>query len=164
MNSPVKVEFLTRTVPASDRTVAGRREVVQGLDELGHVEASVGEVNTTEREWIARIGGTDLPLLDWSVQKLDDGKVAVSLVAVVDAVTAGDPKLTQTQPVGLDENDAEEHAEARNRMVMDRLEFAERAQHDHTLTKWTCGCDPVLLGIQDAMAKTGNIDLRVVQA
>ncbi|WP_433730985.1 hypothetical protein ACQP2Y_21525 [Actinoplanes sp. CA-051413] len=36
--------------------------------------------------------------------------------------------------------------------------------HDHTLKRWTCGCDPVLLGIQDAAAKTGNIDLRVIQA
>jgi hypothetical protein len=126
MPNPVKVEFLTRITPASDDTMAQRRDVVRRLDDLNHLDASTGEVNTTTREWIARIGGVDVPLLDWSVQKLDDGKVAVSLVAVVDAVAAGDELLAGGVPQGSVEDDGKVRADERHQMVLDRLEFAHR--------------------------------------
>jgi hypothetical protein len=34
--------------------------------------------------------------------------------------------------------------------------------HDHTGDRWTCGCDPWLLGIQAAAAAMGNIKIAVV--
>lgn len=163
MNNPSRVEFVTRTVTATHETIARRRDVIQRLDDLDQVDASAGEVNTTDQEWVARIGGTEMPVLDWSVQKLDDGRVAVSLVAIVDAVAAGDlyPEVI-TAPLQNDDSD-QDRSDERDRLIADRLNFAEQAQHDHTLERWTCGCNPVLLGIQ-AAAKTGNIDVRVVRA
>jgi hypothetical protein len=128
----MKVQFLARDVPASSGTVSRRADVVQRLDGLGHIDATAGEVNTTEKQWIARIGGTDLPVLDWSVQKLDDGMMAVSLVAVVDAVSAGDPGLADD--AASDVTDELARAAERQQMVVDRLEFAQR-HHEHTPEK-----------------------------
>lgn len=36
--------------------------------------------------------------------------------------------------------------------------------HDHTLAKWTCGCDPILVGLLDAARHTGNIDVVIIDA
>lgn len=33
---------------------------------------------------------------------------------------------------------------------------------DHTLQRWTCGCDPMLEGLKLAAEQTGNIDAVVV--
>lgn len=120
MQNQVKVGFLSRRVQASDETIARRSSAVQQLENLGHLDAEVGELNTTEVRWFACIDGTELALLDFSVQKLDDGQVAVSLVAVVGAVSIGDPGPA-TDVLG------DEASDDRRRLVVAGLEFAERA-------------------------------------
>jgi hypothetical protein len=37
----------------------------------------------------------------------------------------------------------------------------EHREHDHTLAKWTCGCDPTLVGLMEAAKETGNIAITV---
>jgi hypothetical protein len=157
MHNHVKVEFLPSRIPASDDTIARRTEVGQGLDNLGHIDATAGDINTTEVRWVARIGGAEMEALDFSIQKLDDGRVAVSLVAVVDAVSIGDENAAVMTAVPVDEE--EDAEETRRRVVEERLAFADQATHDHTLDRWTCGCDPVLTGIQDAARATGRINV-----
>lgn len=187
MHNPIKVEFARRQFPASDETVARRVNTVERLDNMGHIDSDAGKVNTTETQWCARLGDTTVPVLDFSVQKLNDGRVAISLVAVVDAVSIGDPDGAEpaTSPTA-----DEQAVEERLRMVVDRLTFAEqvgrettalttlaalrermpslgpqvaanaeRMPHDHSLAKWTCGCDPVLSGIRDAARKAGRINV-----
>jgi hypothetical protein len=122
----MRIEFLSRDVPASPRTVEHRAEVTQRLDDLGHIDAATGEINPTEKQWVALIGETEMPVLDWSVQKLDDGQIAVSLVAIVDGISAGDPDVVAK----VQQQDEEQaRSDERNRMVVDRLEFANRASH-----------------------------------
>ncbi len=123
MHNPITVEFISRTTPASNQAVAARADLTQHLDDLGHIDASTGEVNTRTTQWYARIGGTELALIEFSLQHLDDGKVAISLAAVVDRVQVG---AVPDGPVAGGEPGDEE----RLRMVTDRLEFAERATKD----------------------------------
>lgn len=40
-------------------------------------------------------------------------------------------------------------------------ENAMTTEHDHTLARWTCGCDPMLTGIMEAAVSTGNIAVTV---
>jgi hypothetical protein len=98
MQDAIRVEFVPRTVPADDSTIAHRENVMQRMQNLGHIDPADGEVNATETGWSARINGTEFPVLDFSLQKLDDGKVAVSLVAIADSVQAGDPSLSTATP------------------------------------------------------------------
>lgn len=36
------------------------------------------------------------------------------------------------------------------------------AEHDHTLQRWTCGCDPMLEGLKLAAEQSGNIEIRTL--
>jgi len=171
MNSPSRVELVRVEESADPRTVADRESTVQRLAELGHIDPAAGEVNTVSAgSWQARInGGTPIEVQDFAVSPDGEGGVVLNLVMPVDALTIGDASLGQeapnvrpavpAQPIsmwgGIPQPDGLGSQVAAN---------AEQNTHDHTLKRWTCGCDPVLLGIQDAAAKTGNIDLRVVQS
>lgn len=155
MHNPITVEFRSRTVPADDATIAQRSDVVDRLGYAGHIEPDTGSVNTERTEWCAKIGDTELPLVDFAVQHLDDGRVAFTITAEVEAVSIGNPP--DEDPTGDDSGDE------KRQLVEERLNFAQQANgHDHTLAVWTCGCDPVLTGIRGAARSTGNISLRTV--
>lgn len=123
MHNQVKVEFRHRTIPATDDTIARRADAVHRLDELGHIDAAAGDLNTTETQWYAHFNTTELLVLDFSVQKLATGEVAVSLVALVDAVSIGDIPAT-AEPDEL--TDADRAEDDRQRLAIDRLTFAEQ--------------------------------------
>lgn len=121
MHNLPKVEFRQRAVPASAEKIAQRTDVVRRLDDLDYVDAVSGAVNTTEMQWCARIGDTEFVVLDFGVQKLDGGEVAISLVAVADVVSIGESAA---------EADVADPATAeaeRHRIVVNRLQFAENA-------------------------------------
>lgn len=120
MQKPIKVEFVPRTVTASAETIARRADTVQRLDNLGHVDTASGDLNTTEMQWCARINGTEVAVLDFGVQKLDDGRVAISLVAVADTVSIGAAS-------GSTPTEAERVETERRRLVVEGLEFAQAA-------------------------------------
>ncbi len=119
MHNPISVEFVPRAIPATADTVARRTEVASRLDDLGHLNAATGEVNATETQWHAIIGDAEIPLLDFDVQKLDNGQVAISIAAEVGAVSIGGKPGTA--------HDAGSSDDTRRQLVTERLEFAERA-------------------------------------
>lgn len=125
MQKSLRLEFVPYTIQTSDETVARRTEVVQRLDDLGHIDGSSGEVNTTEVGWLARINGTtEFDVLDFSVQQTSDGKVAVSVAAIVDAVAIGIPaggESSEAEPTDEQRREGE-----RRRLVTNRLQFAQR--------------------------------------
>lgn len=125
MQNSLRLEFVRCTVQASYETVARRTDTVQRLNNLGHIDGPSGEVNTTEAGWLARVNGlVEFAVLDFNLQQTDDGKVAVSLIAVADAVSIGLPpggKSPEAQP-----SEEQRRQDERRQLVTDRLEFAQR--------------------------------------
>jgi hypothetical protein len=98
MHNPVRVELVRAQQPADDQTITDRVNTAQRLAELGHIDASTGEVNATVGAgWLARINGTEVPVLDYAVSPSETG-VALNLVLPVDSLQIGDPSPGQEQP------------------------------------------------------------------
>ncbi len=119
-----KVEFHYRREPASPETIARRTRIAESLGELGHIDPAAGDIDPTEIRWYAHIGDTEIPVLEFAVQPLDDGQVALSISAIVDAVSIGNTKLgsSDTEEGGGRLPDTD-----RRQMVIDRLTFAHNA-------------------------------------
>ncbi len=124
MTNLSNIQFRERRVPASAETIARRSSAVERLDDMGLIDAADGEVNDTEAQWTARIGETEFAVLDFAVQKLDNGQISISLVALADAVSVGDPAAKAQAAVENEDRRAEAD---RHRMVVERLEFAQGA-------------------------------------
>ncbi len=120
MHGRTIVKLTPRTVPATPDTIAKRENTAQRLDTLDQIDASAGSINEHEVRWYAELGGTEVPVLDFGVQKLDDGTAAVSLVLVADELTVG---ATGEQPA----SDAGQAEQERRYLVEERLLFANNA-------------------------------------
>jgi hypothetical protein len=182
MHDAVRVELVPLMVPTDDGTRAARQNVVDRLADLGQIDPATGEIPDRMRQgWKARINGAEFPVVTFSVEPGGEGGNAlVSLLIPADAVQVGDPSTGVAPPQvrpAVEEKPAVSTWGAKTADPRESIpgwkpesslgaQVAENAAlvHDHALRNWTCGCDPVLLGIQDAAAKTGNVDLRVVQA
>ncbi len=121
MQNLPEIKIRRRVVAASEQTIARRASVVERLDRMDHIDASTGELNTTETQWVAQIGDAEFVVLDFAVQKLDDGQVSISLVAIADKVSVGGQDV---KPSPTEDEQAEDD---RHQMVVDRLNFANQA-------------------------------------
>lgn len=175
MHDAVRVELVPLMVDTDDRTRDARQDVVDRLGDLGQIDPAKGHIPDRMRQgWKARIAGAEFPVVTFSVEPGGDGGSAlVSLLIPADSVQVGDPSTGAAAPqvpAAVEEKPSlqvwgapcgPDPRESIPGWAPEK--HASEPEHDHELKKWTCGCDPVLLGIQAAAAKTGNIDLRVVQ-
>jgi hypothetical protein len=160
-----------------DEVTARRQRIAARLDNLDLIDASQGKVAApTEDELLGyrlTVGGVELPvpITGYEAISTEDGP-AVTVTIPASRISIGDPASgkpeTTAQPLRVwgqaDLPDPRENIpgwepESLGEQVAAN---AEARAHDHTLERWTCGCDPVLVGIQDAAAKTGNIELSMV--
>lgn len=98
MPSHLKVEITPVMVGADEHTLTRRAAVAQRLDNLGHIDASTGEINTeTTAGWQATINGTTVPIDGYAAEP-DGNRVLLSLVLPVDALSIGCPPTTAPAP------------------------------------------------------------------
>ncbi|GAA0494751.1 hypothetical protein Ade02nite_19780 [Paractinoplanes deccanensis] len=94
----VHVQLERVETPADLATLADRADAVQRLDNLGHIDATAGELNTTSAGgWQARVNdGEPFPVHDFALSPSGDGGQAVlNLVLPVGALSVGAPSATQ---------------------------------------------------------------------
>lgn len=183
---PIRVEITPVVVDADPDTLTQRANVVRRLGELGHIDATTGAVSTTMTAgWQATVNGTAMPLDAFAVEPDEDGRVLVTLVVAADEVSVRRSPAAPPAPAAAPETpksrrrvwgepgtaDPREgipgwNPEQTAQASPERLEPAGSLTqvHDHSLAEWTCGCDPYLVGIEEAAAATGNINLRLVEA
>lgn len=163
----LRVEITPVVVDADPETLNSRRNIVQRLENLGQLTAADGHINPkTTAGWQATVNGGGPILLEaYAVEPADDGRVLVSLVVPADTVSVGRSPASTPAPAAAKKPTvgvwgASGLPDPREK-IPGWTPKSSTDKHDHTLTMWTCGCDPVLLGIQEAATKTGNIDLTV---
>lgn len=108
-------------------------------------------------------GGPEVELLTWTSDCDEEtGQPLLTLMLAPDSLSVGErPTVPQaTERPDRTSTPLKVWGDKQQRDPRERIP-GWSPDHDHTLARWTCGCDPVLLGIQEAAEKTGNIALRV---
>ncbi len=162
MTEHVRVKIVSRTVDADPETLKQRQDIVERLRDLGQLDGD-GDIDRTTARWFARFGEVEVPLDAFEVQPPELGRKAlVSLLIAADSVQVGDVEAAAPQVQPVEEKQVVSTWGAPGMPDPRENIPGWKPEHDHTVARWTCGCDPVLLGIADAAAKTGNIDLQVM--
>lgn len=98
--NPIRVEITPVVTNADEQTLAQRAEVVQRLENLGHLTAADGELNTEQTlGWQATVNGAVIPLEAFDVRPDDDGQVLVSLMIAADEVSVRRTPIATPVPV-----------------------------------------------------------------
>ncbi len=122
MQNLPEIRFHRQVVTASEETIQRRADAVERLSNLGHIDGASGELNTTETRWTAQIGDTEFVVMDFAVQKGDDGQLSISLAALADKVSFG----AREPEAGAPLKDEERALADRHQLVVDRLTFANQ--------------------------------------
>jgi hypothetical protein len=100
MQEVVRVELVPLMVPAHPDVYATNRNTVERLGKLGQIDPSTGHIpDLMQRGWLARVNGTEVPVVAYGIEPADGGAQAlVSLVVAADSVQVGDPSVGTTAP------------------------------------------------------------------
>jgi hypothetical protein len=83
----MRIEFTPVTVAADEKTLAHRADVVKRLDNLGHINAADGQINTSRTvAWQASIDGS-VVLVDGFAIEQDGERVLLSLALSPDEIS-----------------------------------------------------------------------------
>jgi hypothetical protein len=186
VQNPVRLEIAHCVVPADELTVTVAAQSLTdaqtsgNLIDIEHAEAQHQAALGKASGLTARVNGAEFPIFGYEIASAEDGRVLATLVVEAASLSIGDPSQGTAAPVvrpaapekptkgtwGRPGPDPREGIPGWTPESSLGEQVAQNAQpqHDHTVAQWSCGCDPMLVGLQQAAAQTRNIDLRVMGA